>query len=153
MRDAVVILQDAAHPDVGRRLEVGAAHGLADQILGRRDAGAGVDEHEAVPEAAVQEHWDGGERRALVARHVVGADVLLADVELVLASHAPVPLARPHVGEEDEVEAVGRDGAFDQRLDDVIVATGDGESELCHSASLSSTASARNAARRGGPVR
>ena len=55
----------------------------------------------------MQEHRDRGQRLALVARHEVGADVLLADVELVLAAHAPVALARPHVGEEDEVEAFG----------------------------------------------
>ena len=69
----------------------------------------GVDEHEAVAEAAMQEHRDRRERLALVADHEIGADVLLADVEFMLAAHPPVPLARAHVGEEHEVEAVGLD--------------------------------------------
>jgi len=44
---------------------------------------------------------------ALIADHVIGADILLADVEFVLAAHAPVALARPHLGQENEIEPVG----------------------------------------------
>ena len=132
VRHAVVLLQDAAHPDVGGRLEIGAADRLADQVLRRLDAGGGVDEDEAVAEAAVQEHRDRGERLALVADHEIGADILLADVEFVLAAHAPMALARAHVGEEDEIEAVGLDRAFLERHDDVVVAAGDGQSQLRH---------------------
>ena len=58
VRHAVVLFQDAAHPDVAGRHEVGAADRLADQVLRRLDAGRGVDEHEAVAEAAMQEHRD-----------------------------------------------------------------------------------------------
>ena len=160
VRNAVMLLQNAAHPDVGCRLEIRTADRLADQVLGRRDACTGVDEDEAVAEAAMQEDRDRRQCRALVACHEVGADVLLADVEFVLASHAPVALARPHVGEKDQIEPVGLDGAFDQRLDDVVVAAGDGESQLCHcgflsrdARSFSSSASAESAPRPGGRFR
>ncbi len=65
---AVMLLQDAAHPDVAGRLEIGAADDLADQVLRRFDAGRRVDEDEAVAKAAVQKHRDGGERIAAIAR-------------------------------------------------------------------------------------
>ena len=136
-----MLLQDAAHPDVGRRLEVRAADGLAGEILRRLDAGAGVDEHKAMPEAAMQEHRDRGQRLALVARHVIGAYVFLAHIELVLAAHPPVPLARPHVGEEHQVETLGLNRAVDQRPHDVVVAARDAEPELRHQLSPNPSAS------------
>ena len=58
------------------------------------DPGRGVDEDKAVAEAAMQEDRNGGQRLALVADHEIGADILFADVEFVLAAHAPVPFAR-----------------------------------------------------------
>ena len=63
VRHAVMLLQDAAHPDIAGRHEIGAADRLADQILRRLDAGIGVDEDEAVAEAAMQEHRNAGDRR------------------------------------------------------------------------------------------
>ncbi len=155
--EAVMLLQDAAHPDIGGRLEIGAADDLAVEVLRFLDAGLGVDEDEAVAEAAMQEDGNGGERLALVADHVIGADVLLADVELVLAAHAPVPLARAHLGEEDQLETFGLDRAFDQRLHDIVVAGGDRQPELAHStflvAGLVNCASARSDSRRGARFR
>ena len=83
----------SAHPDIGGRLKIGAADPFADQVFRLADAGLGVDEDKAVAEAPVQKHRDRGERLAAVARHVIAADIDLADVELGLARHAPVALA------------------------------------------------------------
>ncbi len=60
-----------------------------------------------MPEAPVQEDGNGSERRAVVALHEISADIGLAHVELGLARHAPVPLARSHPGQHDEIEAIG----------------------------------------------
>ena len=86
----------------------------------------------------MQEHRDAADRVALVAGDEIGADILLADVELGLAREPPVPLARAHVGEEDEVEPVGLDRPFLERADDVVVAAGDGQLQLCHRSSFHS---------------
>src|SRR5262249_60563595 len=105
---------------------------FADQVLGRADTGRGVDEQKAMTEAPVQEHRDGGERRALVALHEIGADIGLADVELGPARHAPVALARTHTGEHDEIEAVALNRALLQRPHDLVIAARHGELELAH---------------------
>ena len=47
----------------------------------------------------------------------------------------PMPLARSHIGKEDELEAGGFDQPFLERAYDVVVAGGDGQSQLGHSAS------------------
>ena len=91
-----------------------------------------VDEHKAVAETAVHEHRDRRQIVALVDGDEIGADVLLADVEFVLAGEPPVPLARAHVGEEDELDAVGLDQPFLERARDVVIAAGDGEFQLRH---------------------
>src|SRR5262245_43008936 len=126
-----MLLQDAAHPDVGGRLEIGAADALAHEILRATDAGVAVDEHKAVAEAPMHENRDGGERMPLVARHEIGADILLAHIELVASRQPPVTLARSHAGEQDELDPVGRNGAVLERTHDLIIAAGDGEPELC----------------------
>src|SRR5262249_45093102 len=46
------------------------------------------------------------------------------------ARHAPVALARAHVGEHDEIEAGGLDRAFLERAHDLVVAARDRELEL-----------------------
>ena len=92
----------------------------------------GVDEDEAVAKAAVQEHRDRGQRFAAVAAHEIAADIDLADVELGLARHAPVALARAHAGEHDQLDAVGLHGAVAERAHDLVVAAGDGQFQLRH---------------------
>ena len=147
-----MFVEDAADPDAGGRLEIGAANHLAVEILRRLDSGRRVDEDKAVTKSAMQEDRNGGERLALVADHEIGADILLADVELVLAAHAPVAFARSHVGEKNEVEAVGLHRSLFERAHDVIVAARHRQCELAHlsfpGAQLN-RANARNAARRG----
>ena len=132
VRHAVIFLENAAHPDVGGGLEIGAADPFADQVLRRADAGIGVDEDKAVAKAPVQKHRNGGERLAAVARHEIAADIDLADVELGLARHAPMALARAHAGEHDELDAVGLDRAVGERAHDLVVAAGDGQLQLRH---------------------
>jgi len=103
---------------------------FTDQILGRTNAGLGIDEHEAVPEAPVQEHRNRGQRLAAIAAHVIAADIDFADVELGLARHAPMPFARAHAGEHEQFQAVGLHGAVAQRAHDLVVAAGHGQLEL-----------------------
>ena len=122
------------------------------KILRRLDPGRGVDEDKAVAETAMQEDRNGGERLALVADHEIGADILFADVEFVLAAHAPVPFARTHLGEKNELEAVGLHRSLLERAHDVVVAAGHRQSELGHFLFPDmplSPATARNAARYG----
>src|SRR5688572_18010158 len=135
MRQVVIFLQNAAHPDVAGRHEVGAADLLADQVLRLPDAGIGVDEHEAVAEAPVHEHRDSSEFVPLVDGDEIGADVFFADVELGLAGEPPMPLARTHVREEDQLDAGALDQPFLERAHDVVVAAGDGQLKLGHSCS------------------
>src|SRR5580704_1299336 len=71
-------------------------------------------------------------KNTAIARHVIAADIDLADVELGLARHAPMALARAHAGEHDQLDAVGLHGAVAERADDLIVAAGDGEFQLRH---------------------
>jgi hypothetical protein len=127
-----MLFQDAAHPNVGGRLKISAADPLADQVLGRADAGIYVDEDEAVAETAMQEHRDRGERLAAVALHIVAADIGFADIEFVLARHAPMPLARAHVGQHDKVDAVRRHRAIAQCARNLIIAAGHGQFQLRH---------------------
>ena len=131
-----MLVENAAYPDAGGRLEIGAADHFAVEILRRLDAGRRIDEDEAVAEAAMQEHRNGGERLALVADHEIGADIFLADVEFVLAAHAPMALARPHIGEEDEFEAIGLHRTLLERAHDVVIAAGDRQSQFAHCALL-----------------
>ena len=135
VRHAVMLLQDAAHPEIAGRLEIGAADALADQVLRLADAGIGVDEDEAVAEAAMQEHRQRGERLALVARHEIGADIELADDRTRCAramrqcrSREPMPVSTI------EFDAVDLDQPFLERLDDLVVAGGKGQFQLRHRA-------------------
>src|SRR5262249_56534314 len=95
---------------------------FADQLLRRANAGRGVDEEKPVAKASVQKDGNRGEWRATVALHEIGADVGLADIEFGTPRHAPVPLARAHAGEHDELEAVSGNRAVLERAHDLVVA-------------------------------
>ena len=66
----------------GGGLELLHADLLADQVGRLLDALAGVDEDEAVAEAPMQEHRDGGDGKSLVARHEIGRARDFGDVEI-----------------------------------------------------------------------
>src|SRR5262245_28166171 len=80
----------------------------------------------------MQEYRDSADRMVLIAGDEIGADILLADIELGLACESPVPLARARVGEEDQLETGRLDQSFLERADNVVVAGGDGQSQLGH---------------------
>ncbi len=69
MRHAVMLFENTAQPDITRRLKVGAADPLTDQILRRFDAGIDVYESEAMTKAAVQKNRNRRQRIAVIARH------------------------------------------------------------------------------------
>src|SRR5271169_1669424 len=143
MIKTIVIFKDTANPNARGRLEIGAADDLAVEVLRRFDSGGGIDEDETVPEAPMQKSRNSGQRLALVADYEIGADILLADVEFVLAAHAPVPLARPHFGKENEIEAIGFHQPLFERTHDVIVAAGHRQFKFAHCALLLSSFYAR----------
>ena len=91
------------------------------------DAFAGVDEHEAVTEAAMQEHRDGAERPVIVTRREIGRSGHLGHVEFAVVEEAPMSRRRIHVSQDGEIDAVDRDLAVDQRADDLVIAAGQGE--------------------------
>ena len=131
VRHAVFVLEDAAHPvDRGDQERLDADL-LADQVGRLLDALGGVDEDEAVAEAAVQEHRDGGDRHALVARHDVGRAGGLGDVEM-----APSRRKRQcRVVESMSVRMVrsmpsGATDAVLERAHDLVVAAGQRQGDV-----------------------
>ena len=122
---AVFVLQDAAQPQAGGGLEGLQPDLAADQVGRLLNALAGVDEDEAVAEAAMQEHRQRRKRLLLVARHQVGRGRALRHVEIAVAQEAPVARGGIHLGEHGELDAVGLDGAFIKRADDLVIAAGE----------------------------
>nr|WP_292038977.1 hypothetical protein [Massilia sp. UBA6681] len=130
-QDAVVVLQDRAHPDVGGELVLGQADAAAAQVLGALDAvGAHVDR--GVAEGARQEH-----RHADVGQGAGGGldggagERQLADVEFLGAEGAEEDLFRRE-RHEDGIDAVDLDGAVDQGAATVVIADGHGELQFVH---------------------
>ena len=87
--DAVLVLQDAAHPE-SRRHGVAAvdADPLAFEILRRADAGVRVVDDGAMMKRAHREDGNRGERLAVGARAQVRRHRQLADVEVEVAHHS-----------------------------------------------------------------
>src|SRR5262249_25470095 len=106
MRQAVVLLQDAAHPDVPGGKKSGATDAPAAQVPRRRDALGRIDEDKTVSESAMQKHRQGSPRKITIARGEIGGGVEFADVEFLAVSHAVVALGRTHAAEHHEVDAV-----------------------------------------------
>ncbi len=117
-----MLLENAAQPDIARRLEVRSADPFADQIFRRLDAGVEIHEGEAVTKATVKKYRNRRQRVAVIARHEIAADIELADIEFLIARHAPVALARAVAGQHHEIETVRFHRAFFQRADDLIIA-------------------------------
>jgi hypothetical protein len=130
VRHAVFVLEDAAHPQDRRRLELLDADLLADQIGRLGDALGRVDEDEAVAKAAMQKDRNGGERETLVARDEIGRARHLGDVELLIAQEAPMARRRIHLGQDREIDPVCLDRALFQGTDDLVIAAGEGEGNV-----------------------
>jgi hypothetical protein len=134
--DAVVILEDAARPDVGRQLVLGEADAFALQVGGRLDAVA-ADVDRGVPERPRYERWHADVGAGALRRlHRMARQRQLADVELGVAEGAEEDLLRRqrHV---DWIDPVDLDGAVDQGPGAVIVANGHGKIEFGHAGCLS----------------
>ena len=129
--DAVVVLQDAAHPQAGRILKGIQSHPFPVEVGGLLDAAIRALHHVAVAKTAVREHRDGGKRLGVVASDQVGDERKLADVEFPVAQHAPVPLGRGH-GEDVELDAGSGRLAFDQRNQQIVGSAGERELERGH---------------------
>jgi hypothetical protein len=88
-RHAVVLLQDAADPDVGRELVLGQADRPADEVGRLADPAARTDVDAAVPEHPRREGGYGHERRfRLLQAHHVARQRQFRGVELGVADHA-----------------------------------------------------------------
>ncbi len=130
VRHAVLLLEEAAHPvDRGdeKRLDADAA---ADQVGRLLDPLRGIDEHEAVAEAAMQEHRQRAHRPVLAAGDDVGRRRGLRHVEVAVAQKAPVPGRRIHVGEHGEVDAVGLHRPLPERAGDLVIAAGERDGDV-----------------------
>jgi hypothetical protein len=89
--------------------------------FGSPDTAGGGDEDVAVLESAVREGWDGYDRRAVAfVDHQVGPDRKLADFELGVADHAPVPF-RGRRRDDAQLDPLWHDLAGDQALVDVVL--------------------------------
>ena len=122
MRHAVFVLEDAAHPMAGRDQVRFDPDPAADQIGRLLDSLLGIDEDEAMAEAAMQKDRQCGQRHALVARHDIGGAGGFGHVEVAVTDETPVPRGRVHVGEDCQFNAVGLDHSFLERAHDFVVA-------------------------------
>src|SRR4249920_1626162 len=112
VRHAVIVLEDPAHPESGGEQVALGADLAADQIGRLADALRGVDEDEAMTEAAMGENRYRAERKVLVPRRHVARARHLRDVELAAAQEPPVPRRRAHVGQYRELDPFRADDAF-----------------------------------------
>src|SRR5580704_18790686 len=113
MGQVVKLFENSADPDAAGRLKVGSADLAANQVRRSGDAFAGVDENEAVAEAAMQENGKSIPADAAIARHEVGTGIEFADLVFVVAGHAPVAFARGGATEHGQVDSIGLNGAVD----------------------------------------
>ena len=130
MRHAVFLFQQPAHPvDRGdeERLDADAA---ADQVGRLLDPLRRIDEHEAVAEAAMQEHRQRTHRPVLAAGDDVGRRRGLRHVEVAVAQEAPMPGRRIHVGEHGEVDAVRLHRPLLERAGDLVIAAGERDGDV-----------------------
>jgi hypothetical protein len=127
MRHAVIVLQNAAHPNDRRRLILLHAHFLPDQVLRAFDSLAGVDENESMAEPPVQIHRNGGTDRALIARHQIGSERYFGDVEFPVAQKTPMPRRRVHLGQHGQIDPIGPDAALLEGAGDFVIAAGERE--------------------------
>ena len=127
---AVLVLQDAADPDVGGDLVFRQADGLAFQILRPRDAAVGPDVDAGMAKQARDERRD-RDVVVLSARDLqrIARERQLADVEFLVLEGAVERL----LGLErraDQLAALDLDAAVEQRARPVVVTAGEADPEL-----------------------
>src|SRR5258706_12158174 len=115
--DAVLVLQDAAHPQSGRDgIAPVDAHSPAFQIFRCADARFRVVDDRAVVKGPHRKHRDRGERLPMGPRAQVRRHRQFADVELEAAHHAPEGLDDDRHVLEVELERSGSHRPVHQRL-------------------------------------
>src|ERR1043166_5321213 len=95
MRNAVVLFQNPAQPNIAGRLKIRATDSFPYQILRRLDAGVDVDKSKTVTKSAMKKDRDRGNRYILRPRDKISADIEFTDGILEIARHAPMTFARP----------------------------------------------------------
>src|SRR5689334_8899019 len=130
MRDAVMLFDDAAQPDIAGGLKVGAADTFSNQVLRIFDARVDIDESKTVAKPPVQKNRNSSDRHVVLARHEVRTDVKFTDVVFQISRHAPVTLSRSVGGQDDELEPVSLDGSLLEGTDNFIIAARNGQSQL-----------------------
>jgi hypothetical protein len=121
---AVIVTEDAAHPDRGRHLILRHRDPASVQVTGITDGAIRAEIYRRVPEAPGDEGRNRDE--ALVGsgpEHAVTRQRHLGEIELLELAHAPEALFR---GEDDDgqTRAFDRDRTISQRCDAVVVAAG-----------------------------
>jgi len=99
------------------------------QVLGLRDPLVGVDEDEAVAEPAAQIHRQPDIRPALIDGDRVRGIIELANIEFLVAAHAPMPFARVDI-EHVELDALGLDEPEFERAYAFVIAAGEAERQF-----------------------
>src|SRR5215831_14045730 len=137
VRHAVIVLEDAAHPQPGGEQVALGADLAADEVGRLADALRGIDEDEAMTEATMGKNGNRAERKILIpCRHVTRARHL-SEIELAAAQEPPVPRRRSHIGEHRELDPLRAYAAFLQGAHNLVIAAGEGELESARHLSLS----------------
>jgi hypothetical protein len=103
--DAVVILQNAAHPQPGGILQSVEGDPLAVEIGRFLDAAAGSFHHVLMPKATVWKYRNGVVVASFVTRHKITYQREFTNVELLMPQHPTMALRRRH-RENVEIDAL-----------------------------------------------
>src|SRR5262245_3409915 len=137
VRHAVIVLEDAAHPQAGGEQITLSADLAADKVGRLADALRRIDEDKAMTEAAMGKNRNRAERKILIPRRHVTRARHLGEIELAAAQKPPVPRRRSHIGQHREVDPLRAYAAFLQGAHDLVIAAGEGELESARHLSLS----------------
>jgi hypothetical protein len=126
--DAVLVVQNAAHPHIGRHLVLGKAERLSLEVLRARNSAVGADVDRAMPEQAGHECRDGDVMRFTAGRgQHVAAHGNLADIEFLEFEGAVKGFLRLERDRRD-VAAFDRGASIENRARAVVIT--DGQAQL-----------------------
>src|SRR5215831_16506654 len=137
VRHAVVVLEDAAHPQPGGEQIALGADLAADKVGRLADALRRIDEDEAMTEAAMGKNRNRAEWKILIPCRHVTRTRHLGEIELAAAQEPPVPRRRSHIGQHRQLNPFRAYGAFLQGAHDLVIAAGEGKLESARHLSLS----------------